>query len=646
MSNPSDTPTRPLPRTRPPIPITIALAMTALMVVGLMALVPSLPVGAEIDDTVKNFWGVSGVAPALTNNAKSEVWAIEQVGNTMYVGGKFTDVRGGGQNHDQPFLAAFHADTGRWIDWWRPELDSPVYALHASEDGSKLFVGGEFATVNESHEPGFAVLDPATGELVEGWTTRVSGGDPVVVRAFEIGADGWLYLGGGFTQIAKNGIVQPAARTARIDPDSGDIDSGWKPFVSGGGVWDIDDAPDGSRVYLAGFFTSVNLQGGTQGFAAVSGTDGAALPDLEPFGVQSNLVDYSPRKQYAVAAVNDLVFVGGEEHLVQVLDASDLSRRQLHFSGSPESVDPWPLRGGGDFQAFEVSGDRVYASCHCWSNVLESDQGGTLFGTLGPMSGDWQPVRTIMAFSSVTGERENEFFVNASGTGGVWAIKSHSTDGCLWFGGNVRTVGGKGARHVARVCDSAGPGESAGPALRPPPADGLSAPKNCTAVVSGDDVELNWAGSNTAADYLVYRNGFWAGRTTTNSLTDVAVPSTRTHSYSVLARDNANNKSSLSACSPSVIDLNSTLGPVPSCTVTVDADGPGTARIDWEQAPGGDRYVVYRNPGTADHWTGAVNAPGSTFTDGSVREGITFTYKVETRTDSGIKTARTVCTPA
>ncbi|NNE94889.1 MAG: hypothetical protein HKN24_02570, partial [Acidimicrobiales bacterium] len=125
-------------------------ALTAL-VMGIATLVAivwaAAPVDAEIASTPNNnYWGVAGLGPSQTTDFNAQVFAIEQIGNVMYVGGKFTDVRGGAALYPRPYIAAFEASTGRWLDWWTPDINAPVFALRASPDESTLFVGGEFTS--------------------------------------------------------------------------------------------------------------------------------------------------------------------------------------------------------------------------------------------------------------------------------------------------------------------------------------------------------------------------------------------------------------------------------------------------------------------------------------------------------------------
>ena len=86
--------------------------------------------------------GVDGnFSGATTNVIPAQVWDLQVIGNTVYAAGQFTQVvsaQGSWPRIDQPFLAAFDATSGRYLDWWRPVLDAPVWALDVTPDGSLL----------------------------------------------------------------------------------------------------------------------------------------------------------------------------------------------------------------------------------------------------------------------------------------------------------------------------------------------------------------------------------------------------------------------------------------------------------------------------------------------------------------------------
>jgi hypothetical protein len=607
----------------------VMLLMAVLAAVVLLLTASSRPAGAEIDSTPNSWWGVTGLGPAQTNNFNAQVWSIEQIGNVIYVGGKFTQVKGGAVAYDQPYLAAFEASTGRWLDWWTPEINAPVYALHASPDGNTLFVGGEFTTVNGASVPAFAALDAQTGETRAGWNTRVSGGNPASVKALEMGADGMLYIGGGFNSIARNGVVQSGDGAVRIDPSTGGIDAGWKPVVAGGGVWDIALAPDQSRVYLGGYFTSVNGAADTKAFAAVRHSNGAAV---------DGVVDYEPNYEaggrgrvHAVAAVGNLVYVAGEEHSVQVLHAGDLTRKFVHYTGQP-AEQGWALSGGGDFQDLEVVGDRVYASCHCWRQHLEAAN-GNLYPTTAPGPGTWSAVKSVVAYNATSGTRIDSFQLDLRGSAGVWAMKGHSTDGCLWIGGQLTQAGGVAANNLVRLCDSAGPGPAAGPPATPPTDPPPAAPATCSATLQGSDVVLTWSSVADADRYVLRRSRdsgplSWMARVNAPSLSylNTTTVGGSTYGYTVESV-NADGSSNPVTCGGPVTVPAAGVAAPGSCATSVAG---GTLTTQWNAVAGATHYIVRRSrDGGASFWLSRVNTPATSFVRPVPPAGSVYSYTVE-----------------
>ena len=72
-------------------------------------------------------------------------------------------------------------------------MDAEVFALAASPDGSRLYVGGNFNTVNGKTQKKIAVFNTATGALIA-W--KPTGGWPNnVIRAIAVGPS-TIYIGG------------------------------------------------------------------------------------------------------------------------------------------------------------------------------------------------------------------------------------------------------------------------------------------------------------------------------------------------------------------------------------------------------------------------------------------------------------------
>ncbi len=581
------------------------------------------PAGAQISDTPRNFWGVEGLDPNATTAVQSEVWAIEQVGNTIYVGGKFLAVTGGTATFDQPFLAAFHADSGKWISWWRPELNGSVYALQASADGSKLFVGGDFTEVNGATHEALVVLNPATGNVVP-WSTEVSSDGRAVIRAMDA-AGPWIYIGGSFrTATDSAGVARTVNHAARMNVNTGALDLAWRPVVQGGGVWGMAVSPDLPRVYLAGFFTAVDNTAGTGWAAGVDSTTGAPVPGIMHV---SNTTGFE--YQHDVEVANGLVFIGGSQHNVHVYRESDFELLKTHMT-----------RNGGDIQDMELVGDRVYVTCHCFNFNYEFD-GLQNWPSPDPNAIE-RPVRAVMALDATTGAQDPDFYVDLTGSAGAWAVHGNESDGCLWVGGDMTTSGGTPTDALVRLCDEAGPGPAAGPRLTPPP------PTSCAATaVANNDVNLTWPAVEFADYYVIYRNGSWLARIPATQLsyldtTPVVGP---TYTYSVATQANGDNSNPRRTCSPSISFAAPTPTAVTSCTAS-PADS--SASVSWVRAPADNAsaFVIYRSlNGGNFFWRARVNAPATSFVDTNVSTGSTYTYRVITQ-GLGQNAAAVTCSPS
>ena len=119
---------------------------------------------------VSQNWAVTGINVGTSvPNMNDYVKTFAQIGTTLYMGGKFLQVQNGigGPKYTQSYLAAFDVNTGEWIPTFNPVINAPIWKIAASPDGTKLFVGGEFSSVNGvANTTALAALDPATGAPV------------------------------------------------------------------------------------------------------------------------------------------------------------------------------------------------------------------------------------------------------------------------------------------------------------------------------------------------------------------------------------------------------------------------------------------------------------------------------------------------
>jgi len=286
--------------------------------------------------------GVDGVDGRNTEDSTPtldiRVWDMQQAGNHMYVGGEFQRVHrasdnpdANGETFDQPFLARFHLDTGKWDETWRPVLDGNVHALELAPRGI-LLVGGEFTNVNGVEKTqGLAAIDPSTGQVDSSFEAFVERPffpeGRAIVRELEV-VGTQLYVVGNFSHInGAGGARTRVFKAARVSANYGTIDPIWAPEVVGGSVWGIGVDQDRGRVHMVGFFDSIGAVPGTGINAAVDTITGALVPDLVP--VAKN--EPNRPEMYDVEYGGPLVWFAGSQHSVSARPAraatSSSSRR-------------------------------------------------------------------------------------------------------------------------------------------------------------------------------------------------------------------------------------------------------------------------------------------------------------------------------
>lgn len=621
------------------MPLRSAVVACALAFTAALALPVGSPAEAELTPGEIQTWGVSGLQPSASNNFQSQVSDFEQIGDVVYVAGKFTEaVSGsGGRTVTRVGVAGFSVDDGELVEAFDPDVrGGPVYGLASSPDQSRLFITGEFTSVDGATDTaGLAALDPTTGRLDPTWRAgleRPWTDDPPVGRDVEV-SGGQLYVGGNFSHIRSSASVVQVNRLGRVALDSGQPDTTFRPTVSGGGIWDLDVNPSGDRLYLAGYFTSVN--GDTElgsRFAALQTSDGSLVEGLGQFEPSLETTG----RQYAVLATDDLVFVAGEEHTLQVLDASTNEVVQTYFTGSPSFISPHPLQGGGDYQALEQVGDRVYAGCHCWNYHLSPSVGGQRVSALTLPDGDWTPIRAVTAYDSVTGEHLPDVSFDVSGTSGAWALLGDD-EGCLWVGGGLSQSAGSWISGFGRWCDEGRVVDSE----RPSPPKDLVLDASTPAGVS-----LRWTASSDnvgVTGYQIHRTdddsaGPVVGTSMSPNFIDATAIAGIEYRYVVKALDAAGNSSWRSNTLDVVAGASDdTERPSPPRGLEITNAGGGRVAISWRASTdnvGVVSYTIHRST-TGDLGPALATTAGTSFADGSVDDATAYTYAIKAIDEAG-----------
>ncbi|MEV7431806.1 PKD domain-containing protein [Nocardioides sp. NPDC092400] len=162
--------------------------------------------------------------------ANGEIWDIEFVGNRAYVAGTFTTIanraNGSTTTYQQAGLAAFDASTGLVDARFRPVLGlGGVEAVEASPDGQRLYIGGDFGTVNGVSRKAIARIDPVTGAPVEEFQANGNG----KVQELAV-TNTTVYAGGRFTSV--NNV--PRSSLVAVNAITGEVRGDFVNNITGG----------------------------------------------------------------------------------------------------------------------------------------------------------------------------------------------------------------------------------------------------------------------------------------------------------------------------------------------------------------------------------------------------------------------------
>ena len=234
------------------------LAVAILATVSLGFGTGTYPAQADYAETARVAWQV----------LDGRVRTISVHGNRVYIGGTFTRLRDSvtGQRVTRLRAAAFDRTTGELVDDFDPAVDQAVWAIDVSGDGSRVFLGGDFQTVNGAGREHLAAVD-RDGALVPDWSPSPNG----QVRDL-VTTGNSVYVGGGFGRV--DGLRRQGV--ARVGVNSG-VPGAWTADTTGGRVSTLALAADGSLLYVGGAFQSISGQGRAF-LAAVRTSDGAAAP--------------------------------------------------------------------------------------------------------------------------------------------------------------------------------------------------------------------------------------------------------------------------------------------------------------------------------------------------------------------------------
>jgi PKD repeat protein len=362
-----------------------------------------------------------------------QVNAVAQVGNRIIVGGTFTTVRLAGSSTDIPRrgLFSFDAVTGAIDNAFNPSPDDDVEALEPGPEGNTIIVGGAFRTIAGVKHKGIAKLNVSNGSLVSAFTTTTD------ARVYDLALRGTrLYLAGVFAKV--NNAAR--SRLARVDATTGALDAGLNITFSGvhnGGTTvlsKMDVTPDGSRLVGIGNFT--NVGGLTRDQFVVIDTAGAtasvstyytsrfSVACSSSFPTYMRDVDISPDGSYFAIVTTGAYRAGS------LCDAT--SRFDWTAPGTDKQPTWVDYTGGDTLYSVAITGTAIYVGGHNrWvNNPFRGDAPGP--GAV--------PREGIAALDPANGL---PFSWNPGRTRGVGVFALVATSTGLWVGSDTDELGGE-----------------------------------------------------------------------------------------------------------------------------------------------------------------------------------------------------------
>ena len=389
---------------------TTTLVIALSMAVSGLSLLPAAPaVAAGAPSTAQPTLVSADPADWTPNIQDGQVNAIVQVGNQVIVGGQFLQAKNiSGNLLDVSSILAFNATTGTINKNFMPTFDGEILAL--GTDGTSVYVGGRFATVNgQTGYKRLVKLDPANGQIVTPFKAKIGAGEAVHDMSF---ANGKLYIGGAFS--AVQGVARE--KFAALNPVSGALDPTVDVAFTGkhnggtGRIRKFDITPDGTKMVAVGNFTLVDGQDRDQAAMVDLTTDTVANWQTNRFksacssffDTYTNDIDIAPDGSYFVIGTTG-AFMGGVNAGV-LCDTT--SRWEINATGT--ALQPtWVDYTGGD-TTFSVTATNtaVYVGGHqrWWNNPYSANGDSAGQGAidrmgiaaLDPLNGlpfSWNPIR-------------------------------------------------------------------------------------------------------------------------------------------------------------------------------------------------------------------------------------------------------------
>jgi len=369
------------------------------------------------------------MTPDTTWMTNGTVFATAISGNTLFIGGRFTQVQekytaSKGASFAASGLAAFDVTTGVAINTFSPDVTNSVgtaevRSLAVSPDGATLYLGGTFDAVDGNARLNFAAVNTASGAVDATFDAAVGTTTSCVCALLASSTE--VYLGGDF------GTVDGTKRNklAAIDTN-GTLDSAWKPNANRR-VRALAFAPDGS-IFVGGLFDT--LDGASrQSVGRVYADTG----NLHPWAIPSGTIA-GPQNAWDFAVTPTRLFVG--------FGKTPNYAAAFRLDNGDTGTQLWRFNTVGNVQTVALSpdGTQLFIGGHFGTARLQQSVCNN------------QPLHGLALLSAATGAVVCTWIPGLAPFGhnyqGTWSISV--TNAYVWIGGGFTSVSGVGQRNVAR----------------------------------------------------------------------------------------------------------------------------------------------------------------------------------------------------
>jgi hypothetical protein len=300
-----------------------------------------------LPSSLLNFYDLCGIfsCPPIVSS-------MDQVGNTLYLGGQITEVDVPDPTPDNPNNSTpYERSHGAALDVsqiataqptvlpWDPQASDNINSL-AAEPSGDIVVGGNFGSAGGATRGHLAVLDPTTGDAVGSTDPQIDGNVNTVAAAGSA-----VYAGGAFS------IVHGAARTNLAVVNADGTLSSLDPSVDG----EVDAlAVNGSTLYAGGQFRNATGVGDT------SSTTRSYLADFSTSDGSLGTFDPEPDGGVnALATDGTNLYAGGSFSHLNGTAHGNLAAFALGDGSLVSGFDPAP---NGTVDALAIGGTRLYAA--------------------------------------------------------------------------------------------------------------------------------------------------------------------------------------------------------------------------------------------------------------------------------------------